>query len=116
MYLIESTDPVDGFVYGNEDVLSRLDRIKQREKQIEKENFSTSTYTYNYTIQKDINLQQLVGLQYFNLATIAFNQYHFDEAINNVQKARLFYDSQRMKGMMKLIVNAYQNVEVKNTK
>jgi len=109
-YLLESTDPMDGFVYGFEKVMERLDRIKQRERTIETENMNTAVFTYKYVIHKNIDLEELVGLQYFNLATIAYNEANFEEAINCVQKGRLFYDSQRMKEMMRLIVNNYQNV------
>lgn len=114
-YLIESTDPVSGFVQGIDDVLKRIDGIKQREREIEAENNNSDIFTYKYVIHKDIDLRQLVGLQYFNQATIAYNNSNFEEAINCVQKGRLFYDSKRMKEMMKLIVNNYQGLAAKNT-
>lgn len=113
-YLIESTDPVDGFVQGFNNVLKRIESIKQREKTIEAENENSETFTYQYVIHRDIDLRQLVGLQYFNQATMAYNKSNFEEAISCVQKGRLFYDSKRMKEMMRLIVSSYQGVAAKN--
>jgi hypothetical protein len=109
-YLFESTDPIAGFVHGIDKVMERLERIKKRERTIEQENSNSAIFTYKYVIHKNINLEELVGLQYFNLATVAFNEANFEEAINCVQKGRLFYDSQRMKEMMRLIVHNYQNM------
>lgn len=114
-YLLESTDPLNGFVHGIDDVIKRIENIKQLEKDIEADNQNSETFTYKYVIHRDIDLIQLAGLQYFNLATIAYNNSDFEEAINCVQKGRLFYDSKRMQEMMKLIVNNYQGVAAKNT-
>ncbi len=114
-YLLESTDPLGGFVYGIDNVMKRIEVIKQREKEIEAENNNSEVFTYKYMIQKPIDLKHVVGLQYFNLATIAYNNSDFEEAINCVQKGRLFYDSKRMKEMMKLIVQNHQGTSAKYT-
>lgn len=93
--LIESTDPLDGFVGDQKEIASRV-AYYQSGQNVPGTIYRSNTY-------REINLQQLAGLVYFNQAVNAFNQREFQEAIFFIEKAEIVYPSSRVSQTKRLI-------------
>ena len=98
-FLIESTDPLYGFV-------SEPSAIKERIEWYESEENSVNDgFQYNFEINNTINLVELAGLAYYNSAVAHYNRQQFAKAIVQLKKAKFLYESQRMDAFMGLIDN-----------
>ncbi len=49
-----------------------------------------------------ISLEDLAGLQYYNMGIDLYNQGKFDKAFTNIQKANFLYPSKRIKEMHRI--------------
>ncbi len=98
-FLIESTDPLYGFV---SDPSAIQERIQWYESE---ENSAIGGFQYNFEINNTINLVELAGLAYYNSAVAHYNRQQFAEAIVQLKKAKFLYESQRMNAFMSLIDN-----------
>jgi hypothetical protein len=101
LFLIESTDPLYGFV-------SDSSAIQERIQWYESEGTSTTSnadFQYNFEIDNTINLVELAGLAYYNAAVAYYNRQQFSKAIIQLKKAKFLYESQRMNAFMGLIDN-----------
>ncbi|MBL3654618.1 hypothetical protein [Fulvivirga sediminis] len=90
--LMESTDPLYGYI-------SNPTEIKERLKDFEKSatrKIDPAQHEFNYTINKPTSIMGLAGLQYFNLAVNSFNQKKFKESLSHLEKANIFYNSERI--------------------
>lgn len=113
-FLYESTDPLMGFVSNQKEIKQRISEIQKREQEINQQHAKQDYYHYKYHIDDNIDLIKLVGLQYFNLATVAYNEYDFTEAYQIMQKGILFNNTERMQDFMKIILLNHYNAEAKN--
>ena len=107
-FFLESTDPVNGVISDKAKIEDRIKEIHDKEK--EENLFGKNFYIFN----ENINLHQLIGLQYFNQATSAYNNFNLTKAFHTLQKGLIFYQSDRLKEFMKLIISSYHSVEAKN--
>lgn len=96
-YLIESTDPIYGFVSEKQAIEKRVNMYKDEESS------ANSGYQYNFKINNTINLEKLAGLAYYNSAVTYYNQQQFAKAIAQLKKANYLYHSQRMEAFRHLI-------------
>ncbi|MEP4532423.1 MAG: hypothetical protein ABJ004_05005 [Cyclobacteriaceae bacterium] len=96
--LIEATDPLDGFI-------TDADEIERRIKSsLLNEQYKDQYYrTY---LQNEINLVELAGLQYYNLAVDLFNKKKYKEAKSFIKKANVLYPSERIQQTARLITSA----------
>jgi len=92
--LLESTDPLAGFIENSDEIADRLEEYKAGNSQTAS---ASGEYTYQVSTNKAIDLVDLVGLQYYNTAVNAFNSGQLSEAIVLFQKAGIFYNSPRFK-------------------
>jgi hypothetical protein len=69
--LFETTDPANGFVTNNEEIKDRIARYRQNS--IRSAASSKAYYRYNFDLYKVVNLDEVVGLLYYNLSIVAFN-------------------------------------------
>lgn len=89
--LIESTDAIKGFVSEEEEVAQRLASYRSSAQKVDERTLRFSGSAY----KKVVSLEELAGLQYFNASVEAIEEGRLVEAITQLTKARLFYDSSR---------------------
>lgn len=96
--LIEATDPLGGFVTDASEIDRRI------KSSLLNEQYKDQYYrTY---LQNEINLVELAGLQYYNLAVDLFNKQKYKEAKRFIKKANLLYPSERIQQTAQLITSA----------
>ncbi|MEM1407413.1 MAG: hypothetical protein AAGG59_11600 [Bacteroidota bacterium] len=87
--LIESTDPIYGYV-------DRQNEIDERLNEIDKDVVSAdNTYSFSAMVNDRISFKELIGLQYYNLAVNAFNGQHYESAIHLLSKGVIFRNNTR---------------------
>ena len=101
--LLESTDPINGFIDNQEEIERRLaeyvsDNI--REKTLDGE------YVFDANLNGQLDFANLPGLHYYNEAVESFNNSNLQDAIVLLQKAELFYHSERVKEFGSVLANA----------
>lgn len=98
-FLIESTDPLYGFVSDYSAIQKRIQWYKSEENS----ETANSNYQYNFEINNTINLVELAGLAYYNSAVAHYNRQQFAKAMVQLKKAKFLYESQRMQAFMRVI-------------
>ncbi len=101
--LIESTDPIDGFVDDQMKIEERLIAYRQAESPSGKE-----YYPAQFNLFQAVDTQQLVGLLYFNQSVKAFNNQQWLEAANLIRQTKMYYDSPRVDEMEVLLAYAME--------
>ena len=89
--LMESTDPLNGYIDNKNEVASRMGEIESDQEKLQE-----GQYAFEFNINQIISMDGLVGLQYFNQAVDAFNHQKFDLALIQLEKANVFYSSERI--------------------
>jgi hypothetical protein len=92
--LIETTDPVQGFVTSSKAIEDRLKRYSNNEIQPQDE--TLAYYRYSFNLFNTVNQNELVGLLYYNLAVDAFNRQLLEEATSFLAQAGERYLSPRI--------------------
>ncbi len=98
-FLIESTDPITGFVYDEKEIALRTE-LKELDVNTE------STYLFKAQLNSLVTLTKLAGLQYYNKAVFHYNQQDLKSTLNLLEKASLFYHSQRITEFGIVLANA----------
>ncbi|MEL6556909.1 MAG: hypothetical protein AAFQ94_01915 [Bacteroidota bacterium] len=97
--LIESTDPLNGFVVGDEAVNQRIAEYKADDLKKKRQ----SVYGFTKLIDNEITTGQLVGLHFYNQAINSLNQLDVKAAKVAITKAESLYPSQRVHEIKKFI-------------
>jgi hypothetical protein len=100
--LFETTDPANGFVTNNEAIKERIARYRQNS--IQTSGSSKTHYRYNFNLYKVVNLDEVLGLLYYNLSIVAFNAKDLNLAIDHLGKAIELYQSPRIEEFSKIIL------------
>jgi hypothetical protein len=100
-FLIESTDPLNGFLADEKLISKRLKTIDSENKLSEK----GERYEFACKINRTIRLKELIGLQYYNVATQYYNRGYLELAIHFLHKSRQTYQSGRQKEFFNLIIS-----------
>ncbi len=99
--LIETTDPVGGFNKFSTGFKSNFVKLLMDSKLIsDKENNENSIdYLFNkyYFTEKNVNLKQLIGLQYYNHGLYLLEDNNYRKALPEFQKSYLLYPSDKIK-------------------
>lgn len=103
MIMLESTDPLYGFITNQAEIRQRLSEM---ESEVE---FKTNTYQFKHNYESVVSLTKLTGLQYFNVAVEAYNSKHLIPTITYLEKASLFYHSERITEFGLVLASAIQN-------
>jgi len=93
--LIESTDPVYGFV-------SQADTVQRLMKEYQEE--GSSRHGIHEATNSTVDWIQLAGLQYFNKAVLFYNRKNFQDALFYLNKAMQYYMSDRITSFKKSIL------------
>lgn len=96
--LIEATDPLYGFVKNESEIESRINKALLN-------NEISQQYLHTY-LQNEINLLDLAGLQYYNLAVDLFNNQQYKKANQFIKKASLLNSNERIRKTGELISSA----------
>ncbi|HEX5170345.1 MAG TPA: hypothetical protein VFW11_14305 [Cyclobacteriaceae bacterium] len=100
--LLETTDPQSGFV-DRETMIE--EKIKQyRENKIEETSSNKTYYHFQFDLYNQVDLNELIGLLYYNQSVAAFNRNRMDEAVNALDKAASYYKSQRIEEFSRVIL------------
>ncbi len=102
--LVESTDPTGGFIRftdsNKQTLINQLSKAKLISSS-EMRNMSVDElFKKYYLIDEDINLKQLVGIQYLNDAIYRMNKEDVEGAYNQAEKACMFYSSDRTSNLL----------------
>lgn len=100
--LFEATDPVTGFVESSHEIQTRISNYK--ESQIIKSNKENSYYRYDYSLYNSVNMEQLLGLMYYNLAIDAYNKHDLSRSVNYLYQSAKLYQSPRIDSFSKIIL------------
>lgn len=87
--LIESTDPIYGFVDNANDIDQRLNKINTEVPK------GKEAYTFASIVNEIISENELVGLQYYNRAVASFNIQEYEAAINFLSKGLVYRNNTR---------------------
>lgn len=98
-FLLETTDPVKGFVNNAVEIENRLNRLKNGEQ-------SQQYYKLNIKVFRTIGLRELAGLQFYNYAAWYFNQGDLANAALHLKKGKLLYKSDRFDKVADLLLSA----------
>lgn len=91
-YLIDATDPQNGFVSDDELLIARREFW-----------YATNELRHGKAYNEAISLTQLAGLQYFNEAVKAFNRRAYGECAAHLAKAGLLYpNSEKITALQKM--------------
>jgi hypothetical protein len=102
--LFEATDPLNGFVSDRSAIENRLSRYRQNEFQQRADD--KNYYLYSFRLFKQVNLDEMLGLFYYNAAVELYNQHQLPNAVQNLDKAMTLYNSPRVDEFSKLMLFA----------
>ncbi len=91
-YLVESTDGIYGFVSNEAEIATRL-KAYNADYRLTGQRIN---YEYQLTFNKEVSLSKLAGLQYYNEAIAEYNARNYTKALDLLEKATLFYHSERI--------------------
>lgn len=110
VFLMESTDPMYGFIADQKEVAERLNSL---DSNTPGENIVTDkeVYVFENRVNESIDMYDLVGLHYYNAAVNSYNQEDISASINNLEKAVIFYFSPRISEFGMLVAKTLLQVD-----
>jgi len=102
--LFETTDAINGFVSDAALIEKRI--AQYRQNSIQAANTSKTYYQYDFDLFNEVNLDQVVGLLYYNRSIAAFNRQQLEMSAVELAKAIELYQSPRIEAFSKLILLA----------
>ncbi|MEO1051484.1 MAG: hypothetical protein AAFX87_12715 [Bacteroidota bacterium] len=107
--LIETTDPLNGFVDDQTEVLKRMTAYAGGKETGPSANArapkNALNYEFSVDVERRIGLPELAALQYYNASVQSFNQQEYMQALVDIEKAVMLYGSDRIVEMFGLILN-----------
>jgi len=107
-FLLESTDPVSGFISDENEILGRQQLYHAApvadETQVQGISTASPEYQFSRKVDNSINSYQLAGLHYYNQGIFAYNSHQYAAAIQSLHKALFLYKSPRIQEFLELTV------------
>lgn len=100
-YLLESTDPISGFVSRESEIKSRLQKMEIDNKGKNEE----GKYYFKVQINNSITLSNLIGLQLYNFSITAYNNGQYQQAVKLINQAKRYYSSARLEEFSSLVID-----------
>jgi len=100
--LLEATDPQSGFVDDEKIIEEKINQYRQN-KLVEASS-NKSYYQFKFDLYNEVDLNELTGLLYYNLAVRAFNQHQIEQSISLLEMATSYYSSERIEEFSKVIL------------
>lgn len=97
--LLETTDPLNGFVDREDEIENRIASYKEN-KTLTRED----QYYFSFSLYHEVTLTELEGLLYYNESVRQFNAKQFEAAINSLNKAYTNYYSARVDEFSKVLL------------
>ncbi len=99
--LLETTDPVNGFISDKKEIAERI-------TQYQSQNFTGAKsnkyyYQFSNSLFHQVNLEGLLGLLHFNSAVKAYNNHDLYKTIDHLERASMLYYSNRLDEFSKVI-------------
>lgn len=109
--LLETTDPLNGFVYKQNEIDERLTMYRSNTLQ-ETGKARGVRYEFSFNLWEAVSLTELKGLLYFNHAVQAYNQQQFDASVSFLVMAGKFRPSERIQELASVIMLTIANSEL----
>jgi hypothetical protein len=100
--LLETTDPATGFTDSKSEIEKRIDVYRQNE--IQKTNTDKRYYHFSFDLYNDVDLDEMLGLLYYNHAIKAYNNHQWVNSIAYLEKASVQYRSPRLEEFSRIIL------------
>lgn len=100
--LLETTDPINGFIKDAGEIESRIRTYRQNT--IQEVKSSKTYYRYNFNLYNEVDLNQLLGLLHYNSAVEAFNKQELQQAVYELSKAIELYNSPRIEEFSRIVL------------
>jgi len=101
--LMETTDPVKGFVTDSREIEKRINTYKEKENEL-KENKNQDHYQLDCNLYNVVKLEEMAGLLHYNLAIAAHNDHQLELSIEHLDQATNLYNSPRMEALTRLVL------------
>lgn len=100
--LFETTDPANGFVSDPKEIEKRI--AQYRENRIQMDVSKATYYRFKADMYNEVNLDQMLGLLYYNLSIQAYNNQKLPLAIKYLGHAAKSYHSDRIEEFSKILL------------
>jgi hypothetical protein len=102
--LIETTDPLAGFVTSTDKIDTRINLY--RNQSVQSPDPTLSYFRYSFELYNEVSQNELTGLLYYNLAVDSFNQKLLQEAVHYLGRAIERYSSPRIEEFSEILLLA----------
>jgi hypothetical protein len=100
--LFEATDPINGFISSAPEILHRIEQYRKNE--IQPRVSSKIYYRYQFNLYNAVDLDELLGLTYYNLSIEAYNRQQYSLSISHLDRAAKLYHSSRIDELSRVIL------------
>ena len=100
--LVETTDPANGYVTDPTEIDKRI--ALYRENKIQLDSRNKTYYHFKFDLYNEVNLDQMLGLLYYNLSVNAYNRQSLPLAIEHLKSAAKLYYSPRIEEFSRIIL------------
>jgi hypothetical protein len=100
--MMETTDPLKGFVVDRQDIEKRIRGYKQNS--FNDKSDSQEYYRLGCNLYNVVRLDEITGLLHYNLAIAAFNNGQVEATIAHLDEATSIYSSPRMEALTRLVL------------
>jgi hypothetical protein len=110
--LLETTDPINGFITGEKLVEEKISNYKSVAPN--ETDSRVIQYKFQSRLFNEVTLENITGLLHFNLAVNAYNAKDFERATVNLEQANKFYQSSRMVEFTDVILLTLRELKTKD--
>lgn len=111
--LLEATDPVHGFIDRASEIEKRITKYQQNV--VQRTDTDKRYYQFSFDMYGAVNLDQMLGLLYYNQAIKAYNQHHWIESVAALDKAYALYKSPRMEVLSQIVLESVADSKLDET-
>jgi len=109
--LIESTDPLNGFITDQKLVSKKLNDYRDL-KSDDLTDSNKSSYDFKHKIFREISLQEIVGLLQYNAALIYYNEGNLIDSSHALAMASQHYHSERLEEFAGILIVSILNSDL----
>jgi hypothetical protein len=110
--LLESTDPIAGFITDSKTIVSKIERYKTINAS--ETDSRVIQYQFKTKLFKEVSLDEVAGLLHFNLAAKSYNNKRYEDAIVHLEAAGVLYQSSRIQEFLDVILITLRETSLKN--
>ncbi len=102
--LIESTNPLGGIITNRQQIAELKKAYASPQAALQ-----ANQYIFQEPVNQVIDLTQLAGLHYYNLALNSYNQHDLESALSHMEQALSRYSSQRLNETMQVMLGTLKS-------